>query len=195
MDLKQLDLKQLRKVTFWLSRLSKRERSILWLCTIVVLSSLLYVIWIEPLVGSRREIRQEIAKKKIELERLERKVIMDGKLRSQFSSLLQRATSQVPKEERRTALVTQLENLAKGAKVNIVDLKPLKSRKYDFYEELSAQLRIECDLDALSRFLYNMMISPQILDVRRLQIRLKGGSKSLDGDLLVSTILIEEKGE
>ncbi|MBI3009348.1 MAG: type 4a pilus biogenesis protein PilO, partial [Candidatus Omnitrophica bacterium] len=86
----------------------------------------------------------------------------------------------------------RVEGMAKDSGIKIVNMKFLSDKEFDFYRELSTEVKIECSLNSLTKFLYSLQNMPQILDVRKLELKPKDKeSKVLQGELLIATISFE----
>ena len=83
--------------------------------------------------------------------------------------------------------------MARESRVTIVGRQTLPIKEHGFYQELAAEVEVECDLATLSKFLYQMETSAQILNVETLQLNPKGrGSSQLKGQMSISTIQLVE---
>jgi Tfp pilus assembly protein PilO len=178
--------------------LSNREKIILSLTLLVAVSSTFWVFLIKPqFIERRARIEREILRKEEKVNKALEIIKERGKLEEEFRFFQEKAKSEVPPEKQVTTFLAELQTMAAAAKIRISDLKPMEEDKNrpkddDFYKRISAQMNIECDLGALSKFLYGIQTSSRILDVRTLEISPKFGSSSgLRGKVLISTIILK----
>jgi Tfp pilus assembly protein PilO len=165
----------------------------------MAISSALYAFLIEPqFIKKRGRIEKETLRKEEKIQKVREVIKERGKLEKEFRLFQERAKSEVSIEKQMTTFLAELQTMAAAAKIRISDLKPLVEEdrslpKGDaFYKRISAQMKIECDLNTLSKFLYGIQTSSRIFDVRKLEISPKSGSSSdLQGEVLISTIIIK----
>lgn len=182
----------LTNIKFFVSRLSNREKAIFYVCLIVVIGILFYVTIAEPMINDWDRTKKEIVKKKIELERYGKKAKKDNETMEQIKPVIEKAKWQVPRAEFQSVLLAKVEGMAKDSGIKIVNMKFLSDKEFDFYRELSTEVKIECSLGSLTKFLWALQNMPQILDVRKLELKPKDKeSKVLQGELLIATISFE----
>jgi hypothetical protein len=83
--------------------------------------------------------------------------------------------------------MANLENLAKGAGIKIVDIRPETSRKSD---SIIIELRTEGSIDSYGKFIYDVETSLFLLKVKRLQLTAKPNTASLEGVFTISQPVI-----
>ena len=176
--------------------LSSREKSIFGFCAVLVVGALLYVFAVEPILMSWERINREIRRSEIRVEKIsnviEEKAILEAKLKE----LTRGAELGIPKEEWGTALLSSLDKMAGDSGVGILERDSRPGEEGGFYEELLAELEVECDLGTLSKFLYQMETSDQILNVETLRLSPKGrGFSRLDGQMSISAIQLIGDGD
>jgi hypothetical protein len=85
--------------------------------------------------------------------------------------------------------VDHLWGLASKAGTTFQKTEPLKrvDPRGDF-NEISYDVRLQCDVRSLARFVYELDVSPELLKVRRLEVLSKRGGQTLDVDVQISTL-------
>ena len=169
--------------------LSSREKTIFGFCVVSGVGALLYVFALEPILMSWEKTNREIRRSEIRMEKTSKiakeKEILETKLKEVAGG----AKSGIPKAEWGTALLSSLDKMAGESGVAILKRESRPGKEYGFYEELLAELEVECDLGTLSKFLYQMEISDQILNVETLRLSPKGrGSSRLSAQISFSAI-------
>ncbi len=176
--------------------LSGREKTVFGFCILVAVGALLYVFALEPILTSWERMNRKIRSREIQLRKISRAVKEKKSLEAELKELTRGAKLGIPKEEWRTALLSSLDKMARESRVTIVGRQTLPIKEYGFYQELSAEVEVECDLATLSKFLYQMETSAQILNVETLQLNSKGrGSSRMKGQMSISAIQLVEGGE
>ena len=169
--------------------ISSREKTIFAFCIASVLGVLLYVLALEPILASWEKVNREIRRREIRIQKISKVIKKKEILEARLNELKKRAKLGIPKEEWETALFTSLDAMARDSGVIILNRTSHPSREHGFYQELSTDLEMECNLDTLSKFLYQMETSAQILNVETLRLNPKGrGSSKLNGQMSISTI-------
>ncbi len=176
--------------------LSSREKTIFGFCVVSGMGALLYVFALEPILISWEKINREIRRSEIRMEKISKiakeKEILEAKLKE----VARGARSDIPKAEWGTALLSSLDKMARESGVAILKRDSHLGKEYGFYEELLAELDVECDLGTLSKFLYQMEISDQILNVETLRLSPKRrGTSHLSAQISISTIQLIGGGD
>ena len=179
--------------------LSKREKIIFCLTVLVAAAYLLWTFLIEAqFIEKRATLKKEISRKEENLKRSLGIIEQRSRLEQEFRLFQERARSEVSPEKQVSTFHSELQFMAKAAEVTISSFDPLAEERSrpkddDFYRKLSAEMKIECNLSALSKFLYGIQTSSRILDVRNMEISPKlRSSQDLRGKILISTIILKE---
>ena len=85
-------------------------------------------------------------------------------------------------------MFTEIEELARGTGVNLIDRKAQASEKMDFFEMFAVRVEVEASREALAKWLWQIEMSPQLLRVNRIELaRSSKGTPGLLKGVLVIT--------
>ena len=163
--------------------LKKREKVILYLTIGIIFFSIAFNFIIAPVLSKYDTFNKEINLNKIRLKKyltlLSQKDEIQNKY-GRFSSNLELATG--TKDTFVVAMAT-LENLAKGASVRIIDIRPQAAAKGG---AVIIELRTEGKIEGYTKFIYDLETSLLLLKVKRLQLTAKPNMALLEGVFTVS---------
>jgi len=174
-----------------LSKLSKREKSILLGCAAVVVVSILYNLIFEPLVKTWSNLNKQIKGSKLKLKKGKQIVRRSTEIAAHYDKI----ASFIPQgkgsdEEEITNLLSEIEQLARSAGSRITDIKPRKVKDTGYYKRYIVEVESEGDINGFTKFIYEIQNSSQLLKVEKLSIgmtRASGGV--LKANMVISKIL------
>lgn len=174
-----------------LSHLSKREKSIALAVLVLALIFLFYNFILDPAFRKISSLNIKITaqeaklKKNIKVLSQETRVVEQYK---QYADLLRLKTSE---EQAMAKLLSEIEAVAQGINIRILDMKPQKIKTMDFYKNFSVVLIIDGQLKDVTRFLYSLQNLPQLIRVDKLQLEKESAYQpELKASLQVSKVLI-----
>jgi Tfp pilus assembly protein PilO len=170
--------------------LSKRERSVLVITIGIAVLAVAYAFVIEPILGKSNMLNEQIRSKKSYI--LKNRVLL-----SKFKSLEEEykrypsLTVSAESEEKEVAkALSSIENISHSSSCPIADVKPRASKNIGSYKEILFEVATESGIDELSRFLYEIETSKDMLRVKHFTIASKSGSSNtLKGSLLIGRII------
>ncbi len=168
--------------------LSKGERNILYLCLLVILSSLLYTTLVEPGVRRWRVRRERISAQELRLEKNLKIIAKRKAIEGCYQGYSDRFKSQGTEEEEMAKMLKEIETLA-GDLVHITDIKPRPAKEKGFYRQYSVEIEYEAPIRPLTQFIYGLQNSPQMFKITQLQLNAKGPDK-LKGWMLATKVSI-----
>ncbi|MBI3602056.1 MAG: type 4a pilus biogenesis protein PilO [Candidatus Omnitrophica bacterium] len=96
-----------------------------------------------------------------------------------------------PDEEKITAMLTTIEDLARESEISLLDIKPLSPKNIDFSKQYSIAVEAEGDMDHLINFLYKLHGSSQLLRVETLHLNLKDkNSNAVKASILITKVTV-----
>lgn len=170
--------------------LSKGERNILYLCLLVILSSLLYTFLVEPGVRKWRGRRGRILTQELKLEKNLKIIARRKAIESRYQGYSERFRSQGTQEEEMAKMLREIETLA-GDLVHIKDIKPRPAKEKGFYWQYSVEIEYEAPIKPLAKFIYGLQNSSQMFKITQLQLNAKGADK-LKGWMLATKVSIPQ---
>jgi len=174
-----------------ITRLSKREKSFLWLAIIAVVCIALYILVLEPTWNKWQQLNKTI-------DVTERKLLKNLKIMGQkeiidelYDKYAQSLRMKGSVEEETAVILSEIENIARQSNVIITDIKPQSVKDMDFYKEYYVEMEAEGNIASLAKFIYELQNSKQILKVRHLRLNAKETrGDTLKGYMVVTKILI-----
>ncbi len=167
-----------------LTQLSKRERLIFYVAASIIIFSFLYNFLVEPAYKKYKQLNQRLLSNDIKYQRFVRLTKEKERIAKEYKNSIKDVKLKSSDEEETASLLTQIETIARNSGVRIVDMKPQSTKDRGFYKQFRVEVKVESNMSALTRFMYDTVNSDQILKLERLQINAKGGGS----DLLVATI-------
>lgn len=94
-------------------------------------------------------------------------------------------------EEETAVILREVENIARTSNVYIAAIQPQRVQDMDFYKEYYVEMDAEGDISSLTKFIYDLQNSKQILKVKHLQLNPKSDADNvLKGHIIITKILI-----
>ncbi len=157
-----------------LKNITAREKILGGAAISVIAAALFYNIVIEPLAGLWKDLDGDIRDKEILLakhSRILRERENIGRLNGEYSKYFEESVL-TPEEESALALGS-IEKLARGASVHITNIKPMGIRKEQNHNKFTFKVTSESRMDELTKFIYELQSSNQLLKVERMVLRAK----------------------
>ena len=157
-----------------LKNIAKREKLLGAITAVVVLAALGYNFIIEPLTVRWSILKDEIREKEVLLaknRRILRNKEVITELNTTYSKYLQ-IKKLTPEEDSAIAL-SNIEKQARSANVHITNIKPLAIKKFEDYTKFTYRISAESGMGELTKFIYNLQSSEQLLKVERMVLRAK----------------------
>lgn len=175
------------KINKMLRILTKRETSILWLTVAVVIFAIGFNFLSETVLNKNDALNKEISITRVKLKKylwlLAHKDSIQNKYK-QFASL-----TDLAKEIKKDTLVdvlSELETIARGSNIRILDLRPQSQKDPSSYREALVDLKTEGTLQDYLKFIYNIENSLSLLRIKRLQLNAKPNTQNLEGSFSIS---------
>ena len=152
------------------SRLSKQERTVLYIAVIFVLVMLLDRLIISPIYLNLKSLDKEIADRQTTLKQDLRILAQKEKILAEagkYSSFVH-----VPKsdDEVVTVLLKEIEGLAAKSAVYLVDMKPGGVKTEGSGKKYLVNVSCEGKMEQIADFMYNIESSGKLLKIERYQI-------------------------
>lgn len=166
-------------IQIFLSRLSKREKTILSAAAIVVSLTVIDRLLIFPIFSKMEELTEEIRDKESAIKKcLHILAHRDGILAAsiKYKTFIKAARST---EEEMTVFLKEVENLASASSIYLIDMKPgdvqegAESRKYVL------NLNCEAQLEQIVKFMYSIEQSDKLLTIEKYKVNPKSKESSV----------------
>lgn len=175
----------------FLKHLSGRERNIFYLAVIIILLVILYAFAVEPLRKKWRDLNESVSSKEMQLLKNQKILSQKDIITQLYDKYAENIRMKGTVEEETAIILREIENIARTSNTYITDIKPLKVEDKEFYKVYSVELETEGNMPDLSKFIYDLQNSKQILKVRYLRLNPKDEvGDMLKGYMIVTKILI-----
>lgn len=157
------------------ANLNKRERITFLLTIAVIAFSLLYNLALTPYLKKSAILDREIAQLNNKLAKAHRLLPKKAKTEKEYAlSVLSFKSEEGLSSEQMTArILVALEQLSSLAGVHIVDVKPRPVKSFEFYSEFIIEMRFEGAIKDISKFIYEIQASKELLKIEKLAINIK----------------------
>jgi Type II secretion system (T2SS), protein M subtype b len=159
---------------------TKREKLLAVSTISVAVIAVVYNFIIDPIIGQWNSMDKKIRSKEITLEKYAR-ILRDKnsieKLRGRYAKYFE-TNRQTPEEESSAAL-SVIEQVARRTNVRITNIKPLSSKSFGSYNRSTFRVAVEAKLTELTKFIYDLQSSDQLLKVERMVLTAKESEPSV----------------
>jgi hypothetical protein len=96
------------------------------------------------------------------------------------------------KQDSLVAALSELQNLAKNAKIRIIDLRPQQVAKTNKKsgKEITIDMRAEGSMEGYLKFIYDIENSLWVLHIKKFQLLAKNNSSALEGVFTISQVSV-----
>lgn len=173
------------------SNLSKREKRLFYLTIAIILFWMAQGFVIKPIIIKWKEIDEKISMSVLKLEKNNKIISRQERIKREYENYASNVKMAGSDEEEMAKFLTEIESLARSASVRIVDIKPRPIKKVQLFKKYIVELVAEGDIAQVSKFIYDIQNSPQLLKVDKFSLGTKGaGTNLLKCHILISKILI-----
>lgn len=162
--------------------LSKREKAILIITIALIVFSSFYKLAISPYLRLSSSLDKEIVKLHNKLNKAMRLIPRKSIIEKEFQDI---AASGMPEQEgfageqQIARILIALENLGNQAGVRLTDIRPHPVRAAEYYSEYIVEVRFEAGINEITRFIYEIQRSEELLKIEKLQLNIKSSESSL----------------
>ena len=168
---------------------TKREKDIFYATVGVIVFSAVFNFFIVPAFKQNDTLEKGIKVNSAKLSKYVRLLSQKDAIHKKYNSLAIDFNVPNKQGDNAMAILAELEKLAQGSNIKIVDVRPQVSEKSTgSYKEISVDLRTEGDMEGYLRFIYNLENSLTLLKIKRFQINSKSNSSLLEGTFSIFQI-------
>lgn len=169
------------------SVLKKREKIILYITIGIIFFSLAFNFVIAPVLGKYGVLSKETNLNKTKLKKYLKLLNRKAEIQNKYRRFSSGAELEADTKDILVAAMATLENLAKGAGIRIIDIRPQAAVKGN---TVIIDLRTEGPIEGYTKFIYDVETSLLLLKVKRLQLTAKPNVAALEGIFTVSQPVI-----
>ncbi len=173
------------------SKLSKRERLILYGALLVAFIGALDRLFYRPMVNLFDELDQEIVLQENQLRKNMRYLAAREAIHSRYSAYAAYSVTHGADEEEVASLLNEVEGQARKAGLSLLNIKPKPATSTEFSKQYPVEVEVEAQMKELIKFIDGLQRSKYILRVQKLRLVPKGKSKAeVKGYLLINRTVI-----
>ncbi|MDD5195110.1 MAG: hypothetical protein PHQ96_05510 [Candidatus Omnitrophica bacterium] len=165
--------------------ITKREKLLLNSTMGVIIFGLAFHFIINPIFSENDNLNKELTVTRTKLKKylwlISHKDVITENYKT-FTSAYKNSEAHQPQV---TAL-TEIEDMAKGAGIRIIDIRPQISTSGPSQEEIFVEIRTEGDMDGYLKFLYDVEDSLSLVKIKKFQLTAKPNTQSLEGSFSLS---------
>jgi nitrate/nitrite-specific signal transduction histidine kinase len=161
------------------SRLSKKERSILYVASAIVFLMVMDRLVVGPIFSKMAELSREIEDKEAGIKRSMHMLAHKDRILAaavRYKTFIHSSRSE---EEEMTALLKEIETLASDHSIYLIDMKPGGLQDVAGTKKYLLNLNCEAQLEQLISFMYDVEISQKLLTI----VKYKIGPKAKDSSV------------
>lgn len=164
----------------FISKLSKKEKALLYAAVFVGLVVLLDRAIIYPVYAKIRSLHTQIKEKEFTIVKEMRILAMKDKIAGEAKKYSSYAGVALSEEEEITTLLKEIESLANKSSLYVVDMKPAGAKEEkDKSKKFLVSLSCEGQMEQIMDFMYNVENSKSLLSIERYQISPKSRESSV----------------
>lgn len=174
-------------------RLSPRERSAMTISSIILSLMLLDRLIIGPIISNIKTLDNEIEERKRSIRANLRILNKKDIITKEAKRYEKYSVKAMDPEDELASLLGEIESLATGAAVYLVDVKPSGERKEELIKAYLVKINCEGQMEQIFRFMHSLESSKKLLTIESARLRPKErGSETINCDLSISKIVIPE---
>ncbi len=165
--------------------LTKREKFSLFTAAGVIIFAVFFNLIIMPLIDKFESLGKETMIARAKLNKYLWLLSQKGEIEKEYKQFFPAVSSLGREQDPFTAVLSELENIAKSSNIHILDVRPQAQKKSAKHKEITVDLRAEGELKDYMRFIYNIESSIFLLKVKRIQLNAKSNTAVLEGNITV----------
>lgn len=163
----------IKSIVSFISRLSKRERTIFYTTVIVIGIVLLDRLILSPILSKIRELTQTIELQEETIEQSLLIVMQEKRIEGESKQYTPYLSKPKTEEKEVTAFLKQVENLAKKSSVYLVDIKPAGIDADGVATRYFVKLNFEAQMEQVFNFFHSITNFDQLLKIEAFEINPK----------------------
>ena len=177
------------------SRLSKREKYIIYITIVVVVAIFFDRVIARPVLKRLGELSRELTVQQKRLQHATQILSEEALITGEHDKFVQGLKQDGSEEEEVAALLSEIEKLATKSAVCLANIKPRLTESTEQYKKYIVGVDLESEITKLVDFIYQLEKSPSLLRIKEFYlIPKKEGSDILKARMLITKILITSEG-
>jgi len=174
------------------SRLSKKQRTLLYGAGVIIFFASLDRLVYYPVVSRLRELDQEILLKENQLKKNLRNLAAREAVLKTSSAYAAYGLTAGSDEEKTAGLLNEIEGLARKSGLSLVNVKPKPATKINFGKQYPVEVEVETEMAPLVKFIHGLHSSKYLLRVKQLRlVHPEGRSNQVKAYLLIHETVVQ----
>jgi type IV pilus assembly protein PilO len=169
----------LQKFTAFASRLSKREKLIVYFAIFFASLTVLDRFIINPISHKIKSLDNEIKEKELSIQSNSRILAQKDRILAEANKYSSFLSGNLSEEEEITSLLKEIEAFASKSSVYLVDIKPASIKNIGSLKKYFINLNCEAQVEQLAEFMYNIESSNKLLTIERYEISPRSKDSSI----------------
>ncbi|MDD4955606.1 MAG: hypothetical protein PHP17_06175 [Candidatus Omnitrophica bacterium] len=169
--------------------LKKREKIILGITMGIILFSIIFNFIIAPVLARYDAVSREISLNRVRLKKYLTLLTQKNEIQGKYEKFLQAPTLTSDAKDALVVVMSSLENIAKADGVKIVDVRPQSQAKEGV---VIIELRTQGEMDAYTKFIYDVETSLLLLKINRLQFTAKPNTTGLEAMFTITEPVVSK---
>ena len=175
----------------FLDKLSKKEKIGVYIGAAFLLAVFLDNLVVKPVSTRVKALNMEIKTGEAQLSQYLRNLGHKDGVQKEYRKYTKYVKKGGSDEEETAKILGEIETLARSSNLILADMKPRMPRTIGFYKEYTVEIEVEGGMNSISRFLYQLNNSTQLLRAEKVRLYpKKKGLSVIKGSILVTKILI-----
>ncbi|MFQ5796859.1 MAG: type 4a pilus biogenesis protein PilO [Candidatus Bipolaricaulia bacterium] len=176
----------------YFTKLSKREKTIVYVTAVIVFFGLVDRLVYYPIVNHFKELDQEILIQEKQLRTNWRHLAAQEAVRKAYSAFDGYALTAGSDEEEVASLLNEIEGLARKTGLSLANVKPKPLTKKEYWKQYPVEIEVETEWAPLIKFIHGLTSSKYLLRVKHLRLMPKGKRTTrIRGYLIINKSVIQ----
>lgn len=186
-------IKQLQALSVTFSKMSKREKAILYGAAVFVVFAFLDRAIVGPIVSRTQELDKEIGDKRAGIERALKIIAQRDNIEKRKAAYRSFSVEGTTPEEDTSSLLKEVETLASKSSVYLADMKPQDPKQDQEFKKYMVNVNGEATFEKLIEFLYNIENSKKVLKIEKFTLSVKSKQDAtLKCSMTISKVVLSE---
>ncbi|MBN3039080.1 MAG: hypothetical protein JW869_06695 [Candidatus Omnitrophica bacterium] len=161
------------------SKISKREKSIIYVVIFMFSAVLLYILVVNPILSKIAALDGEIENQETRIEKnlriLSRKEVIEKEI-DYYSSYVMRAKSE---QQETVGFLQEMEEMANKSSLYVIDIKAAGLEEGELLNKYLIRLNCEAQIEQITNFFYDVESSKKLLRIEEYDLRPKTAGSSV----------------
>jgi len=151
-------------------KFSKREQILLGAAVIIITVAVSYSFVIDPLAGAFFRLNRQIETGLLKLDKSYKLLGMKEAITAEYNNYEGYIKPVRSEEEEMASMLKAIESIARKNGISITNIRPQPVKARTFYKEFIFEINAEADIGNISKFIYELQTSENLLRVTKLTL-------------------------